>query len=392
MRNPLRPQTFRFDRFAVPLNSVAEHHGLRPPPEPGAAPRPDALRSDPAVLLGGGAGADIELYQAELARAARSSWAGLPGADVTAAVEAGQLSAAASTAQPTAAPDGDSAAAEVAARVGTAAGVVQRQGLPPGATGPVEWRGFGHVIPVLAGSPGAGASVLAAVLADALQLASVRTLLVDAADPARSGLAMAARSDGPVAPGPHPQVQIRYSWRAQALLARLHTPLPVLAPGMVPPPRFWRQAGTEADATVADLGHDGWRLTANPLTGAGAWLRRGTPVTRPVLVVRATRPSLIHAEQVLARLDPWVAAGAAAALAQLVVMGAKRWPAGVSGAAGRRVTALMNNAVFVPRDPALAVSGITADVTPPRLRSAVTPLLRGWGLLPANDAHRTRRR
>ena len=50
--------------------------------------------------------------------------------------------------------------------------------------------------------------------------------------------------------------------------------------------------------TVVDLGHDGWRATANPLLGAGAWLRSGLPPTRPVLVVRPTRPSLRHAEQV----------------------------------------------------------------------------------------------
>lgn len=71
---------------------------------------------------------------------------------------------------------------------------------------PVDWAGFGQVIPVLAGSPGAGASVLTAILSDALQLAGRCALVVDTADPVRSGLAMAARSEGPWVAGPHPSV------------------------------------------------------------------------------------------------------------------------------------------------------------------------------------------
>ncbi|NUS45451.1 MAG: hypothetical protein HOQ24_17385 [Mycobacteriaceae bacterium] len=242
------------------------------------------------------------------------------------------------------------------------------------------------MIPVLAGSPGAGASVLAAVLADVLQLGQRHVLLVDPADPPRSGLSAAARTRGPWLTHPHPQVRIRFSWRAQALLAQLETGLPVLAPGMVPPPQWWRPPSQSPHATVVDLGHDPWRVTAHPLAGAGAWLRRGTPQPRPLLVVRPSRPSLLHAEQVLARLDYWISTAVAAAPAQLVVMGAKRWPAGVAGAAGRRMNALLPDAVFVPPDPDLAASGITAEVTPPRLRQAITPVLHSWGLLPDTAA------
>jgi hypothetical protein len=75
--------------------------------------------------------------------------------------------------------------------------------------------------------------------------------------------------------------------------------------------------------------------------------------------------------------------GAATAPAQLVVMGAKRWPAGVAGVAGRRLARLVEGAVFVPHDAELAVGGITAQVTPARAQDAVAPLLRSWGLLPA---------
>jgi hypothetical protein len=262
--------------------------------------------------------------------------------------------------------------------MGETAATTQRQGTQPTATKPMDWTPFGLVIPVIAGSPGAGASVLAAGLADTAQLAGCRTLLVDAADPARSGLAMAARTAGPWVRGPHPAVCIRFSWRARALLAQLETWLPVVSPGMVPPPRFW-YPGVNLHVTIVDVGHDSWRIAAHPLVGAGEWLRAGTPMPRPALVVRATRPALVHAEQTLSRLESWVSAGTAAAPVQLVVMGAKRWPPGVAGSAGRRVAALLNDAVFVPHDRATAVGGVDASVTPSALRTAVTPLLRRWG-------------
>ncbi len=144
--------------------------------------------------------------------------------------------------------------------------------------------------------------------------------------------------------------------------------------------------------TVVDLGHDAWHVTADPRVGAGAWLRRGTPHPRPVLVARATRPSLLHAEQVLARLEPFLSSADISPVTQLFLSGVKRWPPGVAGAAGRRVTALLENAVFVPHDAELAVSGITAAVTPQRLRQAVTPALRQWGLIAGPQPGGTGRR
>ncbi|MFR9727876.1 hypothetical protein ACL03H_01520 [Saccharopolyspora sp. MS10] len=304
----------------------------------------------------------------------------LPTPDVVGAVEAGRLAAAAESG--TAEPEGDDVAFRTAAATGQAAAVVQGQGVPPGAPGGADWSGFGSVVPVLAASPGAGASVVAAVLADALQLADRRVLLVDTADPVRSGLAAVARSDGPVFDGPHPAVRIRASWRAHAVLARVETSLPIVTPGMVPPPRFFAAAARSVQATIVDIGHDPWRVAAHPLAGAGAWLRVGEPVPRPVLVCRASRPSLLHAEQVLARLEAWNRTGTIVAPAQLVVLGARKWPAGVAGAAGRRTSALLENAVFLPHDSSVALGGITAEVTPARLRDAATPLLQHLRLLP----------
>ncbi len=311
---------------------------------------------------------------AELADLARGAWGQLPGADVAAAVEAGMLSTA---------EHGLAAAERTASDIGRASATVQRQGLPSTATQPVSWHSFGGVIPVLAASPGAGASTVAATVADSAQRCGWRVLMVDTADPARSGLALAAGSEGPVFASPDPTVCIRASWRHDALLARVETPLPIVAPGMVPPPAFWQPPQDNTpQVTVVDLSHDPWRLAAHPLAGAGNWLRNGTPCPRPLLVCRATRPSLVHAEQVLARLEPWVTCGAAVPPAQLVVTGAKRWPTGVVGTAGRRVQPLLDQAVFLPHDAELAVGGITDDLVPARLREALSPPLRRWNVVP----------
>lgn len=384
-------------RGASAVSAAAAHDSSPMTPvsstPPGESPMPLAGRVSTSSHFKG-----LQAFEDELALAARRTWPQLPTADIAAAVEAGMLAAANNQADASMrasheldndAPLGDHAH-DTARQVGAAAAEIQRHGLPPDATVPVDWTGFGAVIPILAGSPGAGASVLAAVLADVLQIEQRRVLLVDLADPARSGLAAAARSEGPLLTRPHPHVHIRFSWRAQALLARLQTALPVIAPGMVPPPRFWLAHGYQPHVTVVDLGHDSWRVSAHPLTGAGAWLRRGTPQPSPVVVVRPTRPSLLHAEQVLTRLDPWVAVAAVSRPTQLVVMGAKRWPDGVAGAAGRRVAALLPDAVFVPHDTRFAAAGVTAAVTPLRLRKAVTPLLRSWGLLPDTAGQHTR--
>jgi hypothetical protein len=97
-----------------------------------------------------------------------------------------------------------------------------------------------------------------------------------------------------------------------------------------------------------------------------------------MLVVRPSRPSLVHAEQVLTRLEPWIGVGAATGPVQLVVMGARRWPSGVEGSAGRRLAGLLPGAVFVPSHRTTAVGGVSAHLTPTPLRGAVEPMLRRW--------------
>jgi len=98
-------------------------------------------------------------------------------------------------------------------------------------------------------------------------------------------------------------------------------------------------------------------------------------------VVRATRPSLRQAEQLLARLDPWVQRGLATPIYQLVVNGARKWPTGVAGAAGPRVAALLDEALFVPHIPAWEVGGVTDEPSPARAVDALRPLLASWQLI-----------
>lgn len=271
----------------------------------------------------------------------------------------------------------------------------------PGQWQPVSWTRFGAVIPVLAGSSGAGASSVAMAIADAITQDRRAVLVVDADDPARSGLAVAAREDGPWTRPVTDDVQVRYSWRGRpgfgALLARMETTLPAFTAGMVPSPPDWLPdpPPEPLHVVVADLGWGGWRAAGSPIAGAGGWLRAGDPAPRPVLVVRATRPSLRQAEQVLARLEPWVQVGAATPVCQLVVVGAKRWPAEIDDTVVPRVSELLDDAVFVPCDAAWEQVGVTDAAVPRRVVDAVRPVLASWGvigLLPGSPAARRRNR
>jgi hypothetical protein len=261
------------------------------------------------------------------------------------------------------------------------------------------WSAFGSVLPVLAGSSGAGASVFAAVAVDVLQQFGQRALLVDTGEPPRSGLCSAAEVDGDRTIHTAPGVIVRYSWRGHAVLARREhdaacpdraglSAIPCLEPHRwLPLPAI-----DPLHATVVDLGSDWTRPEPDPgrdlSTGMLAWLRAAYPAAagpRPVLVVRATRPSLAAAEAALARFDPLFASGELVAPARLVVMASwkkRGWPRGVVGTAGARVARLLDDAVFVPYDRDLDLGGVTAELTPPRVRAVVAQLLGEWGLLP----------
>lgn len=253
----------------------------------------------------------------------------------------------------------------------------------PTSPAPADWTRFGTVIPVLAGGPGAGASVVAVVLADALAAQGLRVMLVDVADPLRSGLALAADTDGPVTPGPHPGVSIRHAHRGPIRVARLEfSGLPVRSPGMVPAPAFFAPTTDPRDAvdvTVVDLGWDPWTVAALPLHGPGGWLRTGVTPPRPVLAVRPTAPGVRAAETLLARLAPWQGHGMAP-VAATVLTGCRKPPATAVAAAGYHLEALLGDAVCLPHDPGVAERGVTDIETPVRLQQALSPLLGALGL------------
>ncbi|WP_051791586.1 hypothetical protein [Amycolatopsis jejuensis] len=231
---------------------------------------------------------------------------------------------------------------------------------------------FGLVVPVAGASGGAGASVVAAAVSDVLQLAGYSVLLADTAHPVRSGLGKAARVDGPVVRVPAPTGRVRFSWRAQALLGRVEDGG---AARSVAPSSWWLPGDRRVQATVVDLAGDAWELAADVRLGAGRWL---TLAACPLLVVRPTMPGLVQAEQVLARLEPWVLTRVIPPISHLVVAGARRWPPRVAAAAGRRTASMLEHAIFVPHDPGIATTGVTADVTPEKIRAAFAPLLERW--------------
>lgn len=249
------------------------------------------------------------------------------------------------------------------------------------------WSSFGAVVPVLAGSAGAGASVCAAALVDTLQAAGRCAVLVDGCEGPGSGLAGAVSSDGPWARELAPGSRVRFSWRQHALLARLEhdDPTQALDPGSAPRPHQWlpSPAPTPLHATVIDLGHQWASPWLSGLEGPREWLGAGHPAPRPLLVVRPTRPSLMAAETALARLDDWIRTGEALGPARLVVVGTRRrrWPSGVIGAAGSRVGPLLAGAVHMPYDRSLELAGITDAPLPARVTAALFPLARALGLL-----------
>jgi hypothetical protein len=99
----------------------------------------------------------------------------------------------------------------------------------------------------------------------------------------------------------------------------------------------------------------------------------------PVLVVRATVPSLAAAEGLLARYLAAYTAGWLAGVGQVAVVGASSWPPGVLGGAGRLARLVQGREVFVPWVRSAAVAGWSAAPVPPVLRDAGKRLLLGVG-------------
>lgn len=222
---------------------------------------------------------------------------------------------------------------------------------PPGVW--VPWRGSdaaGAAVLVLAGHAGAGASMVALALGEALA-ADRPALLVEYAEPLRSGLAAACSSElGLDGAG------WRRGRRGRLDVGRLGRPQPVSELPRPPQP-------DGADRLlVVDLG---WALTAALLhADPGEWL---TADQRVVVVTRLTVPGVRQTEQLLAALGPQACGGACVA-----AVGPNRWPRGVEANYGPNLATLASDGrlVRIPMESRLEGSGLTADPLPKSVATA----------------------
>ena len=257
-------------------------------------------------------------------------------------------------------------------------------GFEPDLAAVTGWlEGSGVVIPVLGASGGAGASVAAAALFDVCDAAGRATVLIDGADPTRSGLALAGRPSGATRRVGDGVLVGRAERGRRGHLERLAAGGRVFQAGMVPTAQEWFPEGTGAEVTIIDVGWDPWACLAGPAAGPGSWWACSTELPEelrpcPVLVCSPTRPSVARAQALMTRLLPWSRTQRVAEVLALVVTGAARWPAGVAGVAGREVAELP--AFFLPHHRALARHGITPDPLPARVQAGAARLARDWGL------------
>jgi hypothetical protein len=204
----------------------------------------------------------------------------------------------------------------------------------------MPWMGAdvgGVVVRVVAGHAGAGASTVALAVAEGLAEGR-RVMLVDYAEPARSGLAAASAIElGTDDDG------WRRGRRGQISLFRLaRSPA---EEGFPPLPETIDAAHLVVDA--------GWSLTCR-LLGSPGPLVRGA---RVVVVTRVTVPGVRQTEQVLAAVD---------GEAVVAAVGPARWPRVVQASCGPRLRALRSRGrvVRVPVDQGLQVFGLSGDRLP----------------------------
>lgn len=260
----------------------------------------------------------------------------------------------------------------------------QAQRLPAWAVDPVEW-GLGVLVPVIGAHPQAGASGVALTLADTAAAAGARVLLIDCADPARSGLAGVCHREGRSVSTGEGKASIRLAARATArgslAVRRLVSTGMPLDTGAVPRVRAWVAADAgEFDLTVVDVGWDVWRLMmpSSPM-GALAWCAGDPAVTYPVLVTRTTMASTALAEVLLTRYQIGEQLGMMAPVRRVVALGADTWPTQVRSSLGHLLRQVRDAAVFAPLSPGHAVSGWGTAAAPAESGPAAATLLRGLG-------------
>ncbi|GIJ70603.1 hypothetical protein [Virgisporangium ochraceum] len=250
------------------------------------------------------------------------------------------------------------------------AGPSRRPTAPPGG-GPFDPAelGLGVVVPVLGAHSQAGTSGVALAVADAAAATGRRVLLVDCADPARSGLAGVCAVEGR---------SVRGDRRAAVRLASRRLPKGVVdvrrpvgtgepvRPEHVPSIGSWVTADANGfDLTVVDVGWDVWALTASDASpGPLAWATGSAARTFPVLVMRPTAASVALAEGVLTRYHDGVRRLGLADLHCLAVVGGTSWPARTRAVMGLHLARLARRTLFVPASPDAAVNGWTTEPAP----------------------------
>jgi hypothetical protein len=274
----------------------------------------------------------------------------------------------------------------------------QMASTPPVSVPDMSW--LGTLVPVLSAHPYAGASGVALALADAAASRGLRVGLIDCSDPARSGLAGVCQVEGRSMPVGRHEVHVRAATRNLArgvidVRRMVGTGGPV-SPSVVPAPAEWLMTWTNpVDVTVVDLGWDLWSLMA-PGTALGPLLWcRPVGIHLPVLVVRATVPSVALAEGVVSRYMRGMSSLGLAPLETLAVVGASSWPKDVLAAMGHLMRAGMGRAVFVPSDEHANVAGWTISPSPATSIPAAEAVLRACGGRIAEamgDAHPQRKR
>lgn len=220
--------------------------------------------------------------------------------------------------------------------------------------GGMPWTGSdagAAVVLVLAGHAGAGASVAALALAEALT-AHRPVRLVEYAEPLRCGLAAASSIELGL-----DEAGWRRGRRGQLDIARLAQP-PVPGSDLPPPP----QSGGDDRLLVVDTG---WPLTTALLhTDRSEWLNPGQ---RVVVVTRLTVPAVRQTEHLLAALGPETCGEACVA-----AVGPNRWPRAVEASCGPNLRRLQTagRLVRIPMEARLEARGLTPDALPRSVATA----------------------
>ncbi|MFY1636179.1 hypothetical protein ACN27F_23375 [Solwaraspora sp. WMMB335] len=261
----------------------------------------------------------------------------------------------------------------------------RRRAVPPhgGRTFAPTTLGLGAVIPVLGAHSQAGTSGIALAVADAAARTGRRVLLVDCADPARSGLAGACDVEGRSVAGTRRAAGIRLASRhlprgiGVSVRRLLGTGTP-MRPDELPTLTSWVAADhNEFDLTVVDIGWDVWSLTV-PDSGLGplTWATGRPGEVFPMIVMRATAASVALAEGVLTRYLAGVEPFGLVQPHGVAVVGAGSWPARTRNVMGFQLARLAHRALFVPASSEAAVAGWTTDPAPTASVRAATALLK----------------